>query len=57
MRTSIASDADNERVFSPNGGHINDAYDATSDIYGAPPSHKSGGRLSRTAEENMIYNS
>ena len=58
-RTSIASDADNERVFSPQPtglqGHINDAYDAASDTYDRS-SHISSSRHSRTAEENVIYN-
>lgn len=54
-RTSIASDADHQRVFTPNGGSVNDAYESDMDHYGAPPSVRSGTRY-RTTEENVIYN-
>ncbi|XP_050718358.1 chitin synthase chs-2-like isoform X3 [Eriocheir sinensis] len=53
-RTSIASDADHQRVFTPNGGSVNDAYESDMDNYGAPASVRSAMRY-RTAEENVIY--
>ncbi|XP_071550893.1 chitin synthase chs-2 isoform X4 [Panulirus ornatus] len=53
-RTSIASEADNQRVFTPTGGNINDAYESDTDNYGIPPSVRSALRFART-EENVIY--
>ncbi|XP_069941927.1 chitin synthase chs-2 isoform X4 [Cherax quadricarinatus] len=54
-RTSIASEADNQRVFTPNGGNVNDAYESDTENYGPPPSVRSAMRY-RAAEDNIIYN-
>ncbi|KAG7158769.1 Chitin synthase chs-2-like, partial [Homarus americanus] len=51
-RMSIASEVDNQRVFTPGGGNINDAYESDTEHYGAPPSIRSAMRY-RTAEENI----
>ncbi|KAK4319406.1 hypothetical protein Pmani_009641 [Petrolisthes manimaculis] len=53
-RTSIASDADHQRVFTPNGGNVNSAYESDTEQYGAPPSIRSAMRY-RTTEDNVIY--
>ncbi|KAG0723346.1 Chitin synthase chs-2 [Chionoecetes opilio] len=52
-RTSIASEADHQRVFTP-GGSVNDAYESEMDNYGVPASVRSVTRY-RTTEENVIY--
>lgn len=53
-RTSIASDADHQRVFTPNGGNVNSAYESDTEQYGAPPSVRSAMRY-RSTEDNVIY--
>lgn len=53
-RTSIASDQDHQRVFTPNGGNVNSAYESDTEIYGAPPSVRSAMRY-RATEDNVIY--
>ncbi|KAK7086233.1 chitin synthase I [Halocaridina rubra] len=53
-RTSIASEADNQRVFTPSGGSINNAYESDSEHLGGGSSIRSGVRY-RTGEENVIY--
>nr|XP_045601815.1 chitin synthase chs-2-like isoform X3 [Procambarus clarkii] len=54
-RASIASEADNQRVFTPGGGNVNDAYESDNDNYGPPPSVRSAMRY-RATEDNIIYN-
>ena len=53
-RTSIASEADNQRVFTPTGGSINNAYESDTEHLGGGSSIRSAMRY-RNAEENVIY--
>ena len=51
---SIASDADNQRVFSPTGS-VNGAYETDHEIYGAPPSFRSSAKIYGTVEKRVLY--
>ena len=58
-RQSIASDMDNQRVFTPTAGSIvgsvNDAYESESEIYGRPPSYRSVSNKYGMTEQNVTY--
>ncbi|XP_068231758.1 chitin synthase chs-2-like isoform X2 [Palaemon carinicauda] len=53
-RTSIASEADNQRVFTPSGGSINNAYESDTEHLGGGSSIRSAMRY-RNADENVLY--